>query len=75
MRRQRRQPRALVDERVGDETAVRIDGHGACVRDAFDPVGELRVEVVDRGEPARREERVAQVLDGALDLALLVAAC
>ena len=42
--------------------------------DALDPVGELLVEVVDGGEPARGEEAVAQVLDRALHLALLVAA-
>jgi hypothetical protein len=37
-------------------------------------VGELSVEVVDGGEAARGEERVAEVLDRPLDAAFLIAA-
>jgi hypothetical protein len=43
------------------------------LREARDPVVELAVEIVDGGGLARRKEAVAQVLDRALDLALLVA--
>lgn len=74
VRRQRQQPCALVDESVAHRAARQIAGHRPGVRDPIGPVGELAIEVLDGGEPPRREEAVAQVLDRALDLALLVTA-
>ena len=44
------------------------------MRGVGDPLGELGIEVVDGGEAARGEERVAEVLDHPLDAAFLVAA-
>ena len=41
------------------------------MRGVGDPLGELGIEVVDGGEAARGEERVAKVLDHPLDPAFL----
>ncbi len=72
MLRQREQARPLLGERLGDPAAFGVCGHLARVGDRLDPGGELRVEVVDGGERAGVEERVAQVANGPLDLPLLV---
>ncbi len=74
VRGQRQQTLAFLDERVADQAPVRILGHRAGVRDASRPLDELGVQILDGGEPARGEERVPEVLDRALDLALPVAA-
>lgn len=59
---------------VANRAAGGIAWDLASVGHALDPVGELGVEALYRGESAGLKEAVAQVLDGALDLALLVAA-
>ena len=74
MRGQREQARAFLVQGVGDAAAGGIAGHGALMRGVGDPLGELGVEVVDGGEAARGEERVAEVLDHPLDAAFLIAA-
>ena len=58
--------------RLADQP-VRGARHGAGVGGLGDPGGELGVEIVERGEAARGEEGVTQVLDHSLDLALFVA--
>jgi hypothetical protein len=72
--RQRQQAQALLAEQVADGAAVGVAGRAPDVRDLGDPARELGIEVLDRREPPRREERVAQIPDLALDLALLVRA-
>src|SRR3990172_718819 len=70
--RQGQEPWALLLERIADEPAGGIARHPARVGDALDPVGELGVEILHRGEASRREEAVAQVLDRALNLTLFI---
>src|SRR5277367_6753399 len=70
MLRQREQARPLLGERLGDQAAFGVCGHPARMGNRLDPGGELRVEVIDRGERAGVEERVAQVANGPLDLPL-----
>jgi hypothetical protein len=59
---QREQAGALLGQGVGDPTAGGIAGDRPLVRGVGDPLGELGVEVLDRREAARGEERVAQIL-------------
>src|SRR5277367_1258252 len=59
MLRQREQARPLLEERLDDPAAFGICGHLTGVGDCLDPEGELRIEVLDGGERAGVEERVA----------------
>ena len=71
MHGQREQARPFLVQGVADVAAGGIAGHGALMRGVGDPLGELGIEVVDGGEAARGEERVAKVLDHPLDPAFL----
>ena len=59
---------------IGRAAATLLARHGARVGHVGDPGRELRVQIGDGGERARREERVAEEADEALDTALLIAA-
>src|SRR5262249_6642772 len=74
VRGKRQQHRALLDERDPDEALLGVAWDDTRVRHLFDPGGELTIEIDERGEAARSEEGVPQILDGPLDLSLLVAA-
>ena len=63
----------VLDEGLGDGLVLLV-GDPPLARDLDAPGARLRVEVVDRGEFARREEVVADVLDRALDAPFLVGA-
>jgi hypothetical protein len=69
---QRQEARPLVGERGGDGALVGIAGHEAGVRDALNPIVELRVEIVERAERAGGKEGIAEVANGALDTAFLI---
>jgi hypothetical protein len=64
------EPRALLDEAVGDgaggEARVR-----ARVGDGLDEAAQLAVALLDGGDGPASEEAIAQVADGPLDLAFL----
>jgi hypothetical protein len=68
--RQGQEPLALVGQRVAHRPSSWIARYRPGVGNAVDPVGELTVEIIDGGEATRREEAVAKILDGPLDLAL-----
>src|SRR5262249_21498484 len=58
---------------VGDAAAGGIAGHGPLMGGLGDPLRELRVEILERGEAARGEERVAEVLNQPFGGALFIA--
>src|SRR5262245_27387376 len=70
---QRQEASLLLGEGVPYEPAIGVAGDEAGVSRALNPILELRVEILDGSEGASGEEGVAQVLNRALDLALLVA--
>ncbi len=55
---QRQKTRALLGERIAHQAALRIARPRSRVRDALDPIGELRVQVLDGGEAPRGKKRV-----------------
>ena len=73
MRGQRQEPRLLLGQHVGDGP-IALLGMGTLMRDLVAPAPKLRVQIVDIDKRARRKEGVAQVLDLALDLPLLIGA-
>ena len=73
VRRQGKQPGLFLRQHVGDRP-VRLIGMAPLMRDLVPPPAKLGVEIVEVAKRPGRKERVAEVLDLALDFSLLIAA-
>src|SRR5713226_5015810 len=69
---QREEPQLLVREDLRDGL-IGVLGMTALMRDLVAPAAKLRVEVVDIAKRPRRKERMAEVLNLALDFDFLIA--
>ena len=68
-----KQARLLLGQRLGHALLAAVR-HGPRMRDVGDPARQLRVEVLDRAERARGEERVPKEAEESFDPAFLIAA-
>ena len=75
MGRERQEDGALLGQCGLDGALFDVTGHDAYVSDVSGPIVELSIEVFERMKGARGEERLTNISNGALDAALLVAAC
>src|SRR5262245_57984804 len=74
MRGPGQEPLVLPIQSIADEAVLGVPRDAASVCDARDPLGELGIELIETRESTSGKERVAEVVDSALDLALFIGA-